>query len=462
MPTVDEALIGTPTNPLSAQLKAGLEVIDQQAVVVFTRYVRLVLPLDGFVFWVRADLLSASALFNATPPNATTFNRPRAIQTPAAQLSAPGSLHYTSSNRQDQDESSTQNAIVFTSEVVVKDLNEVSPGVLYLATVDGRRYSFSRRNMFYRQADLYHYTGDAVYPALDTQIIDNANGFDSHNVVVSNSLPLWLGLNQFMPVYPSFLVDDNVSPPYASVHIGPDDTEALQAVANLGPDSSHYQLASDRVRVTLFGMRNFNALDYLDYVIDYMATADTMGLMNCPIVRDEKRNQVEISALAMKKSILFQVSYYQTRMRDIARQLILSCVPTYTVAYPEGVPIGRGGFLTSTIIPYSQNLALPYTGPFTADEVLQRIVFLQTTQLTRGVAYTQSTGDGVFEFYKNDSSNNPTLLALRVTCVAGQHYPQVSLPNGPQTFYIDEVMTPICISADPGLLDLTLTFGSNP
>lgn len=468
MPSVLDAI--SAVNPLNATLKAGLEVIDQGATVTFTRYVRLVLPLDGFVFWVRADLLSASALFNASTPNTPFFNRPRAIMTPAATLVAPGSLHWASINNQNQDEGFTTNSIVFTSEVPVTDLNQVSPQVMYLATVDGRRYTFSRRESFYKVADIYHYRGDAVYPVMDTQIIDNVNGFDGCNVVVSNSLPIWLALNAFMPVYPSFLVDSNVSPPYASVHIGPDDTEAVQAVPSQDRMSNHWQLVSDRVRVTLYGMRNFNALDYLDYVLDYMLNGDVMGLMNMPVVRDEKRTQAEITVLAQKKSILFQVSYYQSRIRDLARQLILSCIPTFEVI---GYAAAAGGMIgpfqpgppvpiPAPFIPYSQNLALPYTGPFQAAEVMQRVVFLQTTDLARGVAYTQSTGDGVFNFYRNDPSNQPTELAVVVTCVSGDHYPSVSYPNGPQTFYINEVMTPIWDTVSPGLLDLTLTFGSNP
>jgi hypothetical protein len=57
--------------------------------------------------------------------------------------------------------------------------------------------------------------------------------------------------------------------------------------------------------------------------------------MNMPTVRDEKRPQSEIQAIAMKKIIEYDVSYYQSRIRDIARQLILDCIVDYSVSpYP--------------------------------------------------------------------------------------------------------------------------------
>jgi hypothetical protein len=47
-----------------------------------------------------------------------------------------------------------------------------------------------------------------------------------------------------------------------------------------------------------------------------------MGIMNSPIPADAKRGQVEISALAQKKTIVFHASYYQARVQTLARQLI--------------------------------------------------------------------------------------------------------------------------------------------
>ena len=55
------------------------------------------------------------------------------------------------------------------------------------------------------------------------------------------------------------------------------------------------------------------------------------GILNTPTVRDEKQIQNELSTLAMKKRIIFDVSYYQQMMRDTARQMILSCIPEFII-----------------------------------------------------------------------------------------------------------------------------------
>jgi hypothetical protein len=325
---------------LEASLKAGLRVIDQQQTVTFVKYVKLVLPLDGYVFWVKAELISESALQNVGGYNAMMFGQSPRVLSTAQHLVANGSLHIATTNQQGADESFSVNQVVFTSEIEVQDLNEVSPQVMYLATIEDFRFAFSERKSFYRQAGLHHYVGHAVYPVLEQQIIDDASVIDTRNVVVSNSLPIWLRLNRVLPVYPSFLVPDNIRPPYASIDINPSDTTALQPIPVIDRTGSHWQLARDRVKVTLFGLRNYSGVDYLDYVLAYMASSDDMGLMSGPIIRDEKRPQTEISAIAQKKSIEFEVSYYQQRARELARQLILEAIPTFYVGGGvEPVPI---------------------------------------------------------------------------------------------------------------------------
>ena len=57
-----------------------------------------------------------------------------------------------------------------------------------------------------------------------------------------------------------------------------------------------------------------------------------LGMANMPTVRDEKRTQVEMAVLAMKKSITFDVWYNQGTARDIARGLIEEVVNNY---YPQ-------------------------------------------------------------------------------------------------------------------------------
>lgn len=321
--SVDE-VAGSP-NQMASALSAGVNVVDLDQTVTFVEYRRLVLPLDGFVFWCRADTLSPSALANTSPVNNFALNQAPQVTVPARTIVAQGSLHHTTVNRQNLDESSSTNRMVFTSKDEVVDLNDIAPDSLYLATVAGNRYTFSSRNMFYKQAALYHYTGDAVYPALATQIIDNPAQLNATEAVVSNSLPIWLTLNQFFPVYPSLLIPDNIRPPYAAVHIGEDDTSPLQSAPIFDRHLTRWQLTKDVVHVTTYGVRNNTIMDWLDSVQDYaLAHPGVMGIMNSPIPRDAKRGQTEISTIAQKKLITFDVDYYQVRMRNLARQLILS------------------------------------------------------------------------------------------------------------------------------------------
>lgn len=327
MPTIAESLPNQ--SQLSSSLKAGLDVIDRSQVVTFTKYVKVVLPIDGFVFWVKADLLSPSALLNAAALNFVAFNEPQAVITPAPTIKVQGSLHYATDHRQNEDETVDVDRVVFTSESEIRPFNEIGPMVMFIGEFDGLRIVFSQRQSFYQQAGIYHYAGDAVYPAMESQIIDDPQDFDARTLVVSNSLPIWLSLSKFMPVYPSFAVPDNTVPPYATAHIPPDSTEAIQAAPSFDRYSTHSQLVKEKVRITIYGLRNFNALDFQDYVFQYSLDTDVIGVMNMPVIRDEKRTQAELTILAMKKSIEFEVNYYQTRARDVARQLILSCIPTF-------------------------------------------------------------------------------------------------------------------------------------
>jgi hypothetical protein len=69
---------------LGATLVAGERVLSENQTITFTKYIRLVLPIDGTVFWLRADLASPSALFNASRFSRAAFNA-----APAQVYSAP-------------------------------------------------------------------------------------------------------------------------------------------------------------------------------------------------------------------------------------------------------------------------------------------------------------------------------------------------------------------------------------
>jgi len=340
----DESAAGAGT-PLSASLYAGLESLSLDQKITFTKYVKVVLPFDGFIFWVKADQLSASALYNASVQNSFGFDQAPAIITPAATVEVQGSLHFSTVQQQDADSVYTINRMVFTSETEIQDFNEIGAVVMFVATFRGVQFAFNSRGMFYEQAGLHHYQGDAVYSFMKTQLVDDARTFDSANLVLSNSMPAWLTLNRLMPIYPSFLSPGNLRPPYATVFIPESGTTPLQAFPYINIDSSHWQLARDEVTITIWGLRNFNALDWMDYVIEWFTlNDDIMGLMNMPIIRDAQRVQTELGVIAQKKTVQFVVSYYQTRINALARQLLLRAFVHYeptdgVVVPPSGIEL---------------------------------------------------------------------------------------------------------------------------
>lgn len=325
MPLVTE----TVGKPLQSVLDLGVNTLSSNQTVTFTQYVRVILPMDGFIFWVKADLLSESALYNAYKYNQLTYDALPTVITPAKTITIRGSLHYSTVMKQDEDATNPKNEIIFTAESEVMDFNAVGSNVLYLSEVDGVQYTFSRQGSFYLQANLYHYRGIAVNPVMGTQVINSIAELDPSSMIVSNSLPLWLTLDRFFPMYPSYAVLPNLAPPYASVHIEPKATESIGSAPVITSTTSHYQLVTDTARIIIYGVRNNQILDWMDYVFQYTLDYETMGIMNMPTIRDEKRTQVEITALAIKKSVEFKINYYQSRVNDIARQMILSAIPSY-------------------------------------------------------------------------------------------------------------------------------------
>jgi hypothetical protein len=317
----------------AADAALGVETLSERQRVCFTLYRQVVLPLDGFVFWVRASLLGPSATIGSMGFNAAPLNTGPRVVTPAPTLSVLGSLHYSSDNYQLEDESFALNRVVFTAEEAVQDLNAMDETELYIGEFQGVRFAFSQRSSFYRQADLYHYRGDAVYPAMATQIIDTPQDVDTARLVVSNSLPIWLQLNAFAPVYPAFLVPGNLVPPYIAANVVDDSTRAWGMIPQTRPGGTTTQLVSERVRLTTYGLRNDQVMDFHAYVLRYITENDNvMGLMNLPVVKDAKRQQNELGVLAIKKTIEYEVSYYQARVRDEALQLITRVVPSINVA----------------------------------------------------------------------------------------------------------------------------------
>lgn len=340
MTTVQEA--AQAKTPLGSDLAAGVRSISLDQEVEFKLYVRLVLPVDGYVFWVRSDLVSVptirAVLSSSQLVKSTEFKEC---------VKARGSLHYATTVEQAEDSTIGINRMVFTALQEIQDFNFISPNVMYVATIgkDKIRFAFSSRGSFYRQADLYHYLGDAVYPTTATQLIDTSTAFSAAQIV-SNSLPAWLLLNNLAPFYgfgntipvlPSFLVPQNEAPPYASVHIIPETTRGLASAPTIDPTTStHTQLCAETARITLWGLTNNQALDFVDCVYQFSNDVSLFGIMNVPVVRDEKKTQSELQVIGMKKVVEFEVSYLQHRINTVARQVIKHCVPNISIG---GVPL---------------------------------------------------------------------------------------------------------------------------
>ena len=307
-------------NGLQAALDSGLETLSNNQTVAFTQYTKVVLSEDGYVFWVASPLTQ----------------------------SFKGSLHRITDRHQDDDQTVAANKFIFTAEEEVTALNSVSPGTMWVGTwaIDGTSLQivFSDHASFYQQADLWHYSGYAVYPALASQLVATEADLPVEPIV-SNSLPIWLAQNTFAPVYPSFLVPDNVMPPYIVVHIEPSNTVAFGSFPiDQWPGTPTYtpgspqlyelpisQLMRDTVKFIIYGFNNQLALQFMRSLMEVsIGSPELFGFCSDVVMRDEKRTQVEIAALAMKKTLTFQASYYQGTADAIARRLILSAHITIT------------------------------------------------------------------------------------------------------------------------------------
>ena len=328
-------------SPINAALKQAIQTVSQDQEITFELYIRLTLPLDGYVFWVKSDLVSQTALYNAFGFDTSTFNESLQVTTPASQFTVKGSLHYATDKSQVEDQNYAINHMIFTSEDRIEPLNAVGPNTLWIASYNGFLFGFGAHGNFYEAAGLYHYKGDALYPDMQPQVITKLSDFDQSQIV-SNSLPIWLSMNNYasqvweafnnyVPLYSSFVLPSNISLPWGSVHIIPETTQNIAAFPTYDSTYGQVQLTQEHVRITLYGLNNNQALEFASFVQQYAANSGDIGIMNIPTIRDDKRIQVEFGILSKKKVIEFDVNYYQSRANTIARELIKQAIPTYYV-----------------------------------------------------------------------------------------------------------------------------------
>ena len=341
MPSVFESA----ATQLGSTIRAGNETISGDQQITFNLYVKLVLPVDGYVFWVRAANVSENALISAGALNAVAIDPPPIVDTtgspyqvPRFTFQAAGSLHYQTTAQQTEDANYSINQIVFSSEIAINDLNAVSPNLLYIGTWQNEQFAFSERRMFYQQAGIYHYGGVAVTAVMQQQILETPWAFDVENVVISNSLPLWLSMNpaapplpfppsSVLPLYPSRLVPQNATPPYGVIDVK--NTKALQPTPVIDCQNNTWQLLEDEVDVTIYGNRSNAAIDFRDYVYNISTWFNVFGVMNYPVIQDQKLGSKELQTIAMMKKITFNINYYLYRIRNIAQQQIQKVLVNY-------------------------------------------------------------------------------------------------------------------------------------
>jgi hypothetical protein len=307
-------------------LIAGLDAISGGQTVVFQPYVRYVLPIDGYIFWINAQIITPQQLAAA----GVGMPQPVIVS---------GSLHYSSQIEQTNESTYSVTHVVFNTDQPVSAFTDISPNLIYIGRIVGAngtpiRFSFSRHDYYYEEAGIWHFSCHALYSTLASQLIDSQDQFEERQVV-SNSLPIWLSMIASPPfgttiapppglqLYPSLLSPINLEPPYGIVHIPADGTRALQPIPYIDRLGNQWQLMADRVDITLFGLRAREAADFQAYVQEYtLLTENVIGLMRPPAVRDGKRPQVEFQAIAMMKHLEYEVSYNQQTARNVARKMI--------------------------------------------------------------------------------------------------------------------------------------------
>ncbi len=260
-------------------------------------------------------------------------------------LQVKGSFHYATEIEQEEDSTYDTNEVIFTSLSEIQTFNQIGPDYIYICHYHELIFAFSSRAYLYEQADLYHYRGNALFSKSVTQIIEDPTKFNP-TLSVSNSLPIWLympvyvppypGFTCPLPLYPSYLVDDNLPPPFGSVHI--EETTTLEMSPYYGPRLQSASLCRDRVKIHLYGANNAMSDDFVAFVNQYSRDWMTIGMANSPNVKDEKSKQSEFRILSRHKTVEFLVNYLQGTSRDIARQFIKHAIVQNQLQYLTGDP----------------------------------------------------------------------------------------------------------------------------
>lgn len=303
MPGIQELTDPSPSSPS----ETGTGESDYKSLVTFKEYKRKILPLDGFIFWLATGI----------------------------EKTVSGSVSYLTKKLQKEGESYEQSRVLFTTNEEVKPFHATSD-TTWVGAFNDLRFVLGLCTYEHKETELYHYIGKSLSPAFARQFVDNADDINDQEPIVSNSLPIFLSLpsegNPYLdrypwpenvPVFPSFLVPDNQPPPYVTVH---NDAESIKGIGMSAiniTDSSGTQITSERVRLSLYGLSNTQAGNIREYIIRWALIHPwMMGVMNNPVISDARETSPNITTLAQKKTIDFDVMYQQNALRNSAVQLI--------------------------------------------------------------------------------------------------------------------------------------------
>ena len=155
------------------------------------------------------------------------------------------------------------------------------------------------------------------------------------------------------------------------MHIVPEETASFQAAPIFDATLGQQALCHDRVRVTLYGLNNSQAMMFLAAVLQYSYDYNAIGMMNMPAIRDDKRTAPEFNVISQRKTIEFEVDIYQNVARDIARQMISAVIVQKPVrGVNTRVPVGGIGDRSRYGRLHRQSAAVARSGPSANAEVL--------------------------------------------------------------------------------------------
>ena len=300
-------------------IENGLKLLSENQQVTFARYVRHVLPLDGFVFWVKASEID--------------------LEVAPFTLSLTGSFHHSTNVDMLEDETAAQNQCVFTTQYEIAELNAVENNTLWIGNYDGVQFSFNSCGKFFQNGGVgtWHYRGLAVLPAFKEQFIDDITTFDDRQAADTSSLSFWLTTPTSVSLYPAFLVPQNLTPAYAAIAI--DNPRTVSGGDYEDPlNGSFYRHVRDTVRITMYGLRHAEAQQLIRDFRLHSESTGIAGIANAPLIKDERRTQTEINALALKKTMLIECDYWQSDIKDLATRLLLSVGFTITQDYTPPTP----------------------------------------------------------------------------------------------------------------------------